>query len=1175
MANPILAIGVGGTGMKILVKAKERMIEAYGNVPRQMAFLGIDTQPYNNIQDPFCGIGLSIDEIDGRPSEYIKIVTDDSQNINDGFQKKEDGDPAFQWVNPTRITKTIFQDAQKAVKDGAGQIRPIGKMAIFLNYNSVVNQIDKALQYLWKQAEYLTKMREQAKQSEEYRALSQNDQDVADNELGKYLIFICGSNAGGTGSGVMMEIAHMVKTLSDKKHHNVAVQVIGLIVGPDVFANSEQLDTSNGMAFLQELNRLTRPVSGKVGKLLPRYHDFPEPVGSKALDASPFDNVFIFGAKNRLNQMLVPNLNQVLNLVVTPSAADFIVAHTDEIFAGKMAVVRANWPARFYTIKKKQAGLWPFAALGTKTLIFPERDVRRSAGLRFLDEVVGEYLLPPGKSKATVHPCSKELVKEDTGLDPLNFVSRRLSEMVITGQTSNSPSVSNVQFIEKAVNEALQPSNNPFGRRPSLKGSIKFVGVGHSNAKTILDDFIVQLEGSINASIEELKAHRNADRSEDITQSIRHMPGSWVKKYLGDGVLGSETGGQWDDWLFKFVQSYPQDFENVLFNTALAIMNDTQSDEKHILIKYRPRYVREVFTQFRIVINEFSKSVKARFSDSKLIKAMNEISRFEADARDGRNRSRYVDAWVNLAEAERDLLGQRLLLWLCDELAGQGLVTKSGAGRPSAVDRVDKMLEDWEKTLREVHQFVINETAKHNDNRRLKDSIPVREYLTDPEFEKVLYQEHREKAVQLLLGSLGGRQFKWQEQEDSAQRFFLRMIWVDEGKTLKGSKEIASNLIAWACSSDPGRPFAEMANASEVHMAERMKEKFGTSGILAKALTGDKSAALQTFTSSDISERGQCIVVLDTHEQMNASTEKREEIRSFYLDETKGVMHSLDQALIGFPALQRNITGSAENPRAATAVEVYLGFNLEEMANYSESMKTYWRDVANKALHTLKAEDEAAEIELQIEKHLGVRTAQRHILHPEVVDLIEYKERVNDFLLLYEYGYVKRADNKRSDGQPGLEYYLISDNEAVMLTDTAAQTDEELYGKDIPGRKDDDTKQRRERYRFYFALRNFVLYGYDLSQDVDHRQKKVIDYNYYRDLYQQDIRKDDVDLAELTQEREKQFREWIKDEDPIIRDLGILFCIRLKTIGQGLGEDTPLFGKAKQSNSENKATPQS
>jgi hypothetical protein len=690
-----------------------------------------------------------------------------------------------------------------------------------------------------------------------------------------------------------------------------------------------------------------------------------------------------------------------------------------------------------------------------------------------------------------------------------------------------------------------------------LKGSIKFVGLGNSNAKKDINTFIDTIESNINNTIADLRELRNVGASEDILSLIRYSDDAWVKKYLGEGVLGSENGGIWDEWLFEFVENYPQEFQDVLFNVCQAILNDQDpSSEKRILIRYRLAYARVVLQTIREAVRLFRKNVLEAFpeaSNSK-VRAISDINRYEQNVKEGRDHRKYVDAWVTLANAQRDLLGQRLLLRLCDELGGQGMeITKDGQGRKSAVDVLDDMLKDWEKSLVEVHQsHIIRQIAKHNENRDFKNSIPVREYVTSKDLEDELYQKHYPDALNLLLGSRGGRQFEWQE-KDADNRFYMRLMWLHEDVDLKGPNAIAEHMIEWACSSEKGKPFADLASPSEIHMAELLKDHYKSAPSLTRSLANqgaDDSIVLQSFTNPDPQSRAQRFIIVDTHQQDNTSPDKRKKVEEFYRDPKNGVIPMVNQALAAYPDLARNIMSEAKNPRAATSVEVYLGYGLEDLAIYRDSMETYWEDAKGRALHILKAEDVASEFELAIEKELGRKTSRRHILHPEVVDLFEHKERIDDFLWLWHFGYIKEPNIPG-----GSEFYLVMDDEGkdkVKLTNTIGKHEDEIYGHGLTtDRPNEDKERQRARYRFYYALRNFSLYGKDLDEHANQRID-AIDYDDCRELYKKESVYNKIDeLRDVTKKRHQQFLKWIESKDPLIHDLGIVLAMRWKVLMPG------------------------
>ena len=114
-------------------------------------------------------------------------------------------------------------------------------------------------------------------------------------------------------------------------------------------------------------------------------------------------------------------------------------------------------------------------------------------------------------------------------------------------------------------------------------------------------------------------------------------------------------------------------------------------------------------------------------------------------------------------------------------------------------------------------------------------------------------------------------------------------------------------------------------------MAELLKDHYQSAPSLTRSLanqSADDSIALQSFANPDPTSRAQRFIILDTHQQDNTSPDKRREVEEFYRDPKLGVIPMINQALAAYPDLARNIMSEAKNPRAATSVEVYLGYDL-------------------------------------------------------------------------------------------------------------------------------------------------------------------------------------------------------------------------------------------------------
>lgn len=200
-----LFIGLGGTGVKAILRTKQCFMDAYGDIPPMVAFLAIDTD--KKIREQKCesrkgkDVTLSDNEIcfcpiDGNATEIYLA------NQNE-----------FGWM-PKKNASFL----QKLKNEGAGQIRTNGRF--LARYNSVTI------------SQYIT-----SKVSDIGAPLPLNckfEYDM-DSQGMQYPtnINIVGSIAGGTGSGLMIDIINLVTHTMNGT--GLAFRVFPWMVLPDVF----------------------------------------------------------------------------------------------------------------------------------------------------------------------------------------------------------------------------------------------------------------------------------------------------------------------------------------------------------------------------------------------------------------------------------------------------------------------------------------------------------------------------------------------------------------------------------------------------------------------------------------------------------------------------------------------------------------------------------------------------------------------------------------------------------------------------------------------------------------------------------------------------------------------------------------------------------------------------
>lgn len=190
-----LYIGLGGTGMRTLLKVKKQFIDTYGELPPMIGFLGLDTDG-----------GAYNDEIDSRygkvkldPNEQMPLTISNPRAI---FENQKEH---MSWI----------EDKNAAALDGlqnigAGQIRSNGRFVLKYRYKEVAKKIKNIVDQI---------SSADIRQNDKYKVLTTESLDI-------HMVF---SVCGGTGCGTFIDMAYLVKDVVKK------CKLSGYAVLPDVF----------------------------------------------------------------------------------------------------------------------------------------------------------------------------------------------------------------------------------------------------------------------------------------------------------------------------------------------------------------------------------------------------------------------------------------------------------------------------------------------------------------------------------------------------------------------------------------------------------------------------------------------------------------------------------------------------------------------------------------------------------------------------------------------------------------------------------------------------------------------------------------------------------------------------------------------------------------------------
>ncbi len=276
--RPTLIIGLGGTGKKTLLKIRRRFFDRYGSLEKfpSISYLYLDTDTNDigaNVEAG--GNQLVADAIDFHNDEKVSITVTSTTPYVDN---PKDNPHVADWFYPNLRDKADLTQ-------GAGAIRPYGRLAFFHNYNSIRTAIEQAVQ------DILDKRSREVTQDNGLRVLADNSLDV----------FIVGSIAGGTGSGTMLDTTFLVKSVAPNAKR------YGFVVLPRAFGPrfASEGRYANSYAALKEINHYTHRsdanrVLDDVGEVK-SLHNFKvrwTPREERSIPGPPFHYLYLVDAVN-------------------------------------------------------------------------------------------------------------------------------------------------------------------------------------------------------------------------------------------------------------------------------------------------------------------------------------------------------------------------------------------------------------------------------------------------------------------------------------------------------------------------------------------------------------------------------------------------------------------------------------------------------------------------------------------------------------------------------------------------------------------------------------------------------------------------------------------------------------------------------------------------------------
>ncbi len=224
--NPMLVIGLGGTGIDALLRLKYQVNRRFNlpedpltkrkaEKPNNIEFLAFETN-LNDSNKKYMGIGLDLN------SELVMLSNAEIGGI---LRNPSTIEPCIkEWLSPDLSAIDGI--------NGAGGIRQAGRLLLFTKIIQVIGIIEKKINTLM----------------------------TGTNK--KLIVFIITGLSGGTGSGCFLDIAYIVRGIMEKRFASLGkLDILGYLFMPDVNLSKTDISThtedyikKNGYAALKELD---------------------------------------------------------------------------------------------------------------------------------------------------------------------------------------------------------------------------------------------------------------------------------------------------------------------------------------------------------------------------------------------------------------------------------------------------------------------------------------------------------------------------------------------------------------------------------------------------------------------------------------------------------------------------------------------------------------------------------------------------------------------------------------------------------------------------------------------------------------------------------------------------------------------------------------------------------
>lgn len=1020
---PALIIGLGGSGAMTLYHVKQQLFEIYNNrVPETVGLLVLDTAQKPLAQFRRAGErrdeGMGFGVVEFAPREMGHLGGNARELLERAARgKKAQVGYLSSWLQSDYYLENLPENLFN-LEDGAGMFRQLGRLALFRDVAAPAKS-----QFYNLVREKITTIKSQRRDA---RSLA---------------VFIVGSLAGGTGAGLFLDTAYLVRAIADQ--NNLDVQLRGYFYLPESFASTLSASMLNdaksrSMGALRELSRFLLHEDWGIG--YPITYQPPEARGDDLwkgkLTSKLYDLVYLVDGQRRRRALS----DYPMAVGTTPSVADAILSFIDSQAGEYQRAYIVNIGNQI-TQRQTREGRQPFVgALGTYTIILPIQQMVESWAFQLALDSLDALLVPVRRDASSHLPLE---------LDPRANLERSHSphdevRVLLTSRNDiiDPRSGADIRIRPPALwshiyrfFEQRRESEGPLVHRLGMMGLDDWLNyfvpgaedADHAAQKAWRDTRRVM---SLTVTTE-VPASDKMDPKEDSQHGARRV--ARQVEQLFDKQLGMvrqggrREGGFYRDALNEFVKVQVDRFREGI---EIYVVGQLHGQDDRDALRARTGklgWTLAVLRELDVVLTEVAELmelVRTRMVGDRSPRAQ-AVQAWEAakqEMMEQRTKTRAIIGAPPAIQAQRTYLSaaEHALEMYRAEIARESL-TEILEQMRDFLQTAIKSLATWESVLafdtRGLYARVYNAKQQVITQRDQAADVPSRRTIRDTDWEQARYTSYLETtdARQQALGGLQwDTQVEMSDQGTPRLRVMLNMgdrVFRDDqaSKTGRWSDDNFSALMDFCRDI-----FSTALDRESVLHYLATHEYDGRPDALAEELFLNSGALLRY----DDAVVGQFVPANYLLAYQDPNRPEQTRFLQRVMDELKGHygVSTTDETLA---RLQ-----NADDRFRLTLVNMAELLPLRRIGCYTDHYQAYMSAARTERMtfHVFPAEVHAVQYEDELTRQLS---QNRRIVQPRVSVLMEDKERFQEFLTLMAHQIVVRGRDEVQYAKDGVSNYLF------------------------------------------------------------------------------------------------------------------------------------------------------